>query len=162
MKEFHDIREFACKHFYTWEHGVDFDWLKKEWHKFDPHLKDLAEVEDFILTLADIYNSFCHEAYFATVTEEELKKCSGFIKTPEPEPAPDPPETIIIKNRIKNNFNKTLDILLEVYRFPEEIIREFSTIYIEFQIPHQDGYDYILNIFKDKFNPDKDIGISPF
>ena len=155
MIDFYNIRQFACEHFYSWEHGVDFDWLKKEWHKFNPHLKDLAEVEDFILTLADIYLSFVHEAYFATITEEDVKKYAWIIEAPEPEP--DPPKTIKIKNRIKNNFDRTLDILLEVYNCPEEIIREFSTIYIEFQIPHQDGYDYILNLVKNKFDPDKEI-----
>ena len=160
MKDFYNIREFACKHFYTWEYGADFDWLKKEWHNFEPHLKELTEVEDFILTLADIYKSFCAEAYFAKISDENVKKYSWIIEAPEPEP--DPPETIIIKNRIKNNFDRTLDILLEVYECPEEIIREFSTIYIEFQIPHQDGYNYILNLFKDKWNPYKDIETLPF
>lgn len=153
--DFQFIQRYAHLHFDTWEMHEDFEWLIKEWHKFEPLLKNEKEVEDFILTLADIYNSFCHESYFATITNEDVKKYDWIIE--DTEPKIELPEIQIIKKRIQNNFERTLDILLEVYECPEEILRQFVTITIDFQLPHYDGYKFVFDLFKKKWNPDKDI-----
>lgn len=157
MKDFYNIREFACIHFYKWEDGDDFDWLKKEWYKFEPHLKEIQEVEDFILTLADIYGSFCHEAYFENVPDD-VKKYPLIIENPNPEPTQAPE----ITKRIQGNYDRTLDILIKVYDCPEEILRQFTAIFIRFQIPNQDGYKYIFDLFKDKWDPNKEIESGDF
>ncbi len=154
-KDFYNIRQFACENFFAWENGEDFDWLKKEWNKFEPLLKNEKEVEDFILSLADIYNSFCHESYFAKITDEDVKKYDWIIE--DTKPNPELPESRIKKERIQSYFDKTLDILLEVYHCPEEIARQFVTIAISFQLPHEDGIKYIFSLFKNKWNPDEDI-----
>ncbi|HCE56618.1 MAG TPA: hypothetical protein DER09_02195 [Prolixibacteraceae bacterium] len=61
---FKDIRLFAVEFFYAWEHGEDFDWLKKEWHRFESYFSDREDAEDFILALAYIYSAFCYESFF--------------------------------------------------------------------------------------------------
>ena len=148
MKDFYNIRQFACTHFFKWEDGEDFDWLKKEWNKFEPYLNNLEEVENFILTLSDIYGSFCQEAYFERVIEEDVQKYSWIIEDPNPELFEDPK----IKKRIERSFDKTLGILLTVYDCPEEILRQFTSIFIDIQLPAYDGYKYVFNLFKDKWN----------
>jgi len=150
---FYSIREFACKNFYVWDNGEDFDWLRREWKKFEPMLKSEIDVEDFILTLADIYNSFCQESYFETINEEDAKKYDCIID--DTEQNVETPESQEYKERIQNYFNQTLDILLEVYKRPEEVLRQFATIAIDFQLPHNDGYKYVFNLFKSKWNYDK-------
>lgn len=130
---FYNIRQFACEHFYAWEEGEDFFWLKKEWHKFESFFSNKRETEDFILALAYLYNSFCQEAYFATISDENVKKYEWIIENSEQ--IKETPESQKRKERIQNYFDKTLDILLEVYECPEELARQFVTIAIGFQLP---------------------------
>lgn len=151
MLDFYNIREIACQHFYKWEQGEDFVWLKNEWHKFEPHLKTKNEVENFILVLSDIYEHFCSESYFAKISDEDVKKYDWIIENPNLEP--ENPELTKI---IEQFFDRTLDILLEVYKNPDEILRQFISIAIGFEVPHPDGYEYILNLFKDKYNEIED------
>jgi hypothetical protein len=155
MTDFYNIRQFACEHFFAWEIGEDFDWIKKEWKKFEPHLKNEREVEDFILSLAKIYNSFCHAAYFEDVTDEDIEKYPWIIQDQDSEPSPNQE----LEKRIENYYDKTLDILLEVYTTPEEILRQFTSVFIDIQLPSYDGYKFIFDLFKDKWNPDKDLTI---
>lgn len=140
---FYDIRLFAEEHFNAWEHGEDFDWLKKEWHKFEPHISEQKEAEDFILALAYIYSAFCHESYF-------LKSKEGIVTIQEyvSEFEEEHPEFI---ERINKKFDFTLELLLKAYKRPSEILREFVSIAIAFELPHPDGYEYIKELFKDKF-----------
>lgn len=152
-KDFYNNRQFACEHFYAWENGEDFDWLKKEWHKFEPYLTNKKEVQDFILTLAHIYNSFCHEAYFAETTNENAKKYEWLFDFVEK----DPLKAQIEKERVIKNLDKTLDIILKTYEFPNEIARQFVSIAIGFELSNNDGIKYIFDLCRDKWNPDKEI-----
>lgn len=153
MTSFYIIKEFASNHFYKWEEGEDFIWLKDEWHKFESHLKTEQEVEDFILTLSEIYEHFCSEAYFAKITDEDAKKYDWIIKDPNP-----PVEKQEITKRLNEYYDRTLDILLEVYGCPDEILRQFISIAIDFEVPHPDCYKFIDDLFRGKFiEPDKNI-----
>ncbi len=146
---FYDIRLFAAAHFYSWENGEDFDWLKKEWTKFENHFQDVQEAEDFILVLAYIYATFCHESFFLK-SKEGVMTVWDYAKDIEPEH----PEFM---ERINKKFDFTLDILLKVYDRPSEFLRELVSIAIDFELPHPDGYEYIKELFKDKYKePDID------
>jgi hypothetical protein len=134
MKEFYQIRGIACEHFYKWEDGEDFDWLRKEWPKFKRHLNSNQEIEEFILTLAYFYNLFCHISYFEG--ESDIEK--AILK---PSSKNDSDQVIY------DNFDKTLDILIKVYTCPYEVLRQFSTIFIQYEIPHFDGHRFIYRLF---------------
>ena len=149
MIPFNDIRIFAAEFFYAWEHGEDFDWLRKEWHKFEPHLSDRTEAEDFILALAYIYSAFCYESFF-------LKSREGVLTVQECVDEYESKHAEFIK-RIENKLDFTLDLLLKVYKRPDEVLREFVTIAIAFELPNPAGYEYIENLFKDIYKePDID------
>lgn len=141
MLAFSNVKKFAVEHFYAWENGEDFDWLKKEWHKFEPHVKNTREAEDFILALGYIYFAFCFESFF-------IKSSEGIatIQDYANETESDLPEFI---ERTNKKFDFTLDLLLKVYRRPSEVLREFVSIAIAFELPNPAGYDYIENLFKD-------------
>ncbi|HCE56617.1 MAG TPA: hypothetical protein DER09_02190 [Prolixibacteraceae bacterium] len=53
--------------------------------------------------------------------------------------------------RIENKLDYTLDLLLYVYKRPDEIIREFVSIAIAFELPHTDSYEYVQKLFQDKY-----------
>tara|TARA_B100000508_G_scaffold126864_1_gene111639 strand:- start:413 stop:841 length:429 start_codon:yes stop_codon:yes gene_type:complete len=126
---FYKIKDFACKNFYVWENGNDFIWLKKEWDNFEKHLETEANAIAFICCLSDIYDVFCHAAYFEpNVSKYELGQ----------------PKHIYL--------SKTLDIILEVYERPEDIYREFSSIKIDWQMPHSDGRKFIYELLEEKWN----------
>jgi hypothetical protein len=150
MKEFNKIRYIACEHFYAWEDGEDFDWLRKEWPKFQGYLKSNQEIEEFILTLAYFYNLFCLISYFEGASDIE----KAILK-----PSVDDESAQVIYH----NFDRTLDILLKVYTCPYEILRQFTTIYIQYEIPHIDGHRFIYRLFDEKWDEDKlpDTGV-PF
>jgi hypothetical protein len=141
---FYDIRIFAVNFFYAWEDGVDFNWLRKEWPKFKPHFANQNEAEDFVLVLAYIYSVFCVESYFE-------KSCDSILTIQEyvNETAPDHLE---FTDRISNKIDVTLDLLLQIYIHPSEFLRELASIAIDFELPNQEGYKYILGLFKDKYN----------
>jgi len=140
---FYKIKNFAIEYFYAWEHGEDFDWLNKEWPKFEEHFQDVTEAEDFILVLAYIYSAFCHESFF-------LKSSEGVLTVQEyvNEFEKEHPEFI---ERINKKFDFTLELLLKAYNKPTEILREIVSIAIAFELPHPDGYEYIRELFKDKY-----------
>lgn len=144
MLAFSNVKKFAVEHFNAWEHGEDFDWLKKEWHKFEPHISEQKDAEDFILTLAYIYSAFCHESYF-------LKSKEGIITVQEyvSEFEEGHPE---FTEHINKKFDFTLDLLLKAYNRPSEILRELISITIHFELPHPDGYEYIKELFNDIFH----------
>ncbi|KJF44280.1 hypothetical protein [Draconibacterium sediminis] len=144
MCEFYHIREFACAHFYIWETGDDFDWLRKEWNKFEPRLKTRTEAEDFILVLADLYEGFCSESYFLKPTYELMKEFPFIVEDPNPEK--EDPE---IRKRIETFRDQTLNILYEVYESSEEILRNFVSVAIDFEVPHPDGYVYVQELFSE-------------
>jgi len=126
---FYKIKEFACEKFYAWEDGNDFIWLKDEWIKFIDHFYSEKHAKDFICCLSDIYDAFCNAAYFEpNGSKYQLGQ----------------PEHIYL--------NKTLDILLEVYERPEDIYREFSSIKIDWQMPHSDGRKFIYELLEEKWN----------
>ena len=58
---------------------------------------------------------------------------------------------IEISTRVYNFFDKSLDILLKAYKNPRNIIREFISIAIGFELPHPDCYNYIYGLYKDKY-----------
>lgn len=144
MHDFYNIKEFACKHFYSWEEGEDFIWMKNEWHKFLPHLNNLEEVESFILTLSNFYEKFCGEAYFAKISDEDVKKYPWIIENPNP-----PTEEPEVIERITKFHDKTVEILLKVYGSPSEVLREFVSIAIDFEVPHPDSYKFIFDLCKE-------------
>jgi hypothetical protein len=143
MLAFSNVKKFAVEHFNAWEHGEDFDWLKKEWHIFEPHISEQKEAEDFILTLAYIYSAFCHESYF-------LKSKDGIITVQEyiSEFEEEHPE---FTERINKKFDFTLELLLKAYNRPSEILRELVSIAIHFELPHPDGYEYIRKLYIKKY-----------
>jgi hypothetical protein len=146
---FNDIRIFAVTYFYAWENGEDFDWLKKEWRKFAPHINDKKEAEDFILVLAYIYSAFCHESFF-------LKSKEGIMTVREyaNDLGQEHPEFV---ERINKKIDFTLELLLKAYHRPVVFLRELVSIAIGFELPHPDGYEYIKELFKNKYNePDID------
>ena len=129
MISFYKIKEFACKNFYAWEDGNDFLWMKKEWNKFYDDFKTEEQAKKFIECLSDIYDVFCHAAYFEpTDSKYALGK---------------PEHTYL---------SKTLEILLEVYERPENIYREFSSIKFDWQMPHPDGRKFIYELMEEKWN----------
>ncbi len=141
---FTDIRIFAAEFFYAWENGADFDWLKKEWHKFEPFLKDEREAEDFILALGYIYYAFCFESFFLK-RSDAIATVQNYVYETES----DLPEFV---ERTNNKLDFTLDLLLKVYIRPEEVLREIVSLAIAFELPHPDGYKYIIDLFKDKYD----------
>lgn len=143
---FFSNREFACQKFYHWETGDDFNWLRKEWYKFEQFLSNKDESKIFILSLAYIYNEFCIKAYSEEYNELDrtsILECS--------EKAINTNEITNLQNKIKPCLDKALDIMLDVYGNPEEISREFASITINFQLPYDDGIKYIYNLFEDKW-----------
>jgi len=149
MTAFYDIRDFAAEHFFIWENGEDFDWLKREWHKFQDHFQNQTEAEDFILVLAYIYSAFCHESFF-------LKSNAGMLTIPEyvNEFEPEHPEFI---ERIDKYSDCCLELLLKTYSKPVEVLRELVSIAIAFELPHPDGYEYIRKLFTNVYKePDVD------
>ncbi|RIJ48758.1 hypothetical protein D1614_09515 [Maribellus luteus] len=143
MLAFSNVKKFAVEHFNAWEHGEDFDWLKKEWHKFEPLISEQKDAEDFILTLAYIYSAFCHESYFLK-SKEGIMTIQEYVREFEEE------HPVFIE-RINRKFDFTLELLLRAYNRPSEILREFVSIAINFELPHPDGYDFVKNLFQEKY-----------
>tara|TARA_B100000508_G_C11453470_1_gene275416 strand:+ start:1417 stop:1827 length:411 start_codon:yes stop_codon:yes gene_type:complete len=129
MINFYAIKVFACKNFYSWEDGNDFNWLKKEWEKFNDYFQSEKDAKNFIICLSDIYDIFCHAAYFESNGSKYSLSQPEHIYT-----------------------SKTLTILLEVYERPEDIYREFSSIKIDWQMPHSDGRKFIYDLLEEKWN----------
>jgi len=126
---FYRIKEFACKNFHAWEDGKDFFWLKKEWGKFSDNFNNEKQANDFIICLSDIYDVFCHAAYF----ESNRSKYE-------------------LENPHHTSLDKTIDILVETYERPEDIYREFATIKMDWQMPHPDGRKFIYELMEEKWN----------
>jgi hypothetical protein len=140
---FFDIKAFAVEYFWSWEMGEDFDWLKKEWVKFEEHFSTKEEAETFILVLSYIYSSFCHESFFLKSSEGKMT-----VKEYIDDFIPQHPEFI---ERIEGKIIPTLNLLLRVYNNPTEVLRELVSIAIGFELPHPDGYKYIEWLFRDRY-----------
>jgi len=136
MIDFYYIKELAVKHFYAWHDGEDFDWLRKNWSKFE--LETLEEAKIFIYCMGYIYDIYVCEAIKGKYTDR--------IKTLEEYCEGHDHRTLEIQNLIKDNLLKTYQKLYDVFKYTEELYREFSSITISFEPPHIDGYKYLKGI----------------
>jgi hypothetical protein len=143
---FKNIRIIAGEHFYIWPEGEDFYWLKSEWHNFMPHFKDGLTAESFILAMRDIYYSFCIESYFGEIEDEDWKRL-GVID--------DDSELTEEEKQKRVAIDKTLDVLLEVYDTPGDIILQFTSIYVKQMIPRPEGYRFLVKLFQNKNKPEE-------
>lgn len=153
MIEFYDVKDLAIKHFYSWENGEDFDWLRKNFEKFN--LSTIEEANTFIYCMGYIYSTYVSEAIKAKHTDS--------IMTVELYCKYEDHLTHEIQRLIEKNLIKTYQRLFDVYHYAEELYREFASISIEFAVPHQDGYKYLKSI-ADKYGLEKsrDINIDDF
>ncbi|MBN1820754.1 MAG: hypothetical protein JW833_08555 [Prolixibacteraceae bacterium] len=143
MIDFRTIRAFAAKHFYTWPDGQDFNWLRKNWHKFEQYFSTESEAEDFIIALSYIYMAFCIEAYFEKPADvKEYLKISWFVE----DYCSDEPFPGCYEEQINRGYKTALEILRKNYH-PDDILREFSSIKIDEFFPHPDGQQYIYDVW---------------
>ena len=62
MVTFYKIKDVAVQHFYSWEDGEDFDWLRRNWSKFN--LSSEEDAKAFIYAAGYIYSTYVKEAFF--------------------------------------------------------------------------------------------------
>jgi len=147
---FHENRLFALEHFYVWENGEDFDWLQREWEMIGCiNSTDKEYVEQYILTLAHIYDMFCHECYEKRCSIDDFKKYRLTVD----DTVIEHPADRLKKANQDEIFDDVLDSLICTYVTPEEIAKQFIGIGISYLLPHEDGVTFIYKLFEGRWDP---------
>ncbi|MFC2117361.1 hypothetical protein ACFLSY_01800 [Bacteroidota bacterium] len=133
MVQFYDVREVAVTHLYILGDGEDFNWLRKNFDKFN--LSSVDEAKTFIYCLGYIYDTYVSEAIKAKHTDriQTIKEYCDYKDQ----------ITSDIQNIIEKNISDALKKILNTFHGAENLYREFASITIEFAVPHQDGYEYL-------------------
>lgn len=129
--EFRTIRCFAVEAFYFWESGEDFLWLKNEWSRFSKYFETIEQAEEFIDCLRLIYEEFCCEAYGVGGGSDQFYRYVDQLFFPE-------------------KLSIAIKILWEEYNNIDEIVRQFASIAIDFEFPHNDGVKFLIDLFGDR------------